>query len=162
YVRWALAPSVLRRLAASGLARLAAPGNAQEIILTTSASRLHEREQDLQAAADKLGRPLFEAVIRILVAFPHGQRAHAQELLHALGGAFGQFSHRGTALRLTGIHEDHSPRPPRRRAAFLLSAEEAATLWHPPTLTVRAAKFPALDSREFEPPLHLPTPDAHP
>src|SRR5207253_9320986 len=52
----------------------------------------------------------------------------------------------------------HQARPRRwRRQTFLLSTEELATLWHLPTLTVRAPTMTAVDSREMEPPVHLPT-----
>ena len=48
--------------------------------LTTSASRLHEREEDLQAASDKLSKHLFETQIRLVVTGPAGcrRRRHAE------------------------------------------------------------------------------------
>ena len=42
---------------------------------------------------------------------------------------------------------------------FLLSTEELATLWHPATLTVRAPGMTTVETRELEPPVHLPTPE---
>lgn len=49
------------------------------------------------------------------------------------------------------------------KRGFLLSAEEIATLWHPPSQTVRAPSFQGVEWREMEPPLQLPSarePDA--
>jgi len=41
----------------------------------------------------------------------------------------------------------------------LLAASELATLWHPPTATVRTPTLPRVESRELEPPVTLPRAD---
>lgn len=129
--------------------------------LTTSASRLHEREADLQASADKLGRLLFDARVRLCVAAPAAKEKAARQCLRALAGAFGVFSQ----PRLAAFA---STRPRRwwrlsrkRGPVALLSAEEAATVWHPPTAMVQVPTLQRVHSRQFELPTDLPTSDDH-
>jgi len=45
--------------------------------LSTSATRAHDREEDLQAASDKLGRLLFDARVRIAVSGPRDAKVMA-------------------------------------------------------------------------------------
>jgi hypothetical protein len=124
---------------------------------TVSSPRTHDREDDLQAAADKLGRHLFEAHLRITVVAPRESGDAARHRLREIAGAFGQFG----SPRLAAFRGDRTrrsrrrPRPPRGRG-FLLSAQELATLWHPPTSTVRAPTMATVESREREPPVDLP------
>lgn len=148
----------LIRLLAVPLGRHARNENTPATSLTTSAPRLHDREDDLQAAADKLGRLLFEAQIQLTVCGPHNVQVQAEAKLRDIAAAFGQFSSpRLAAFHLAGIRRRRNSRIGHART-FLLSAEEVATLWHPPTSTVRAPTLMAVQSREFEPPVNLPTP----
>lgn len=128
--------------------------------LETSGSRLHEREEDLQAAGDKLGRLLFEASIRLIVTGPAEAEDQAKKKLREMAGAFGQFSHRQAAFHMSRIHRMHGESRP--LSTFLLSTEELATLWHPPTSTVRAPTMTTVEHREFAPPVELPTAVNHP
>ena len=123
--------------------------------LATSSSRAHDREEDLQAAADKLGRHLFEAHIRLSVAAAPKDAAQAQARIRQMAGAFGQF----TVPRMAKFHV--SAVPPKRihGRGFLLSCEELATLWHPATATVRAPAMQITESRELEPPVGVPRAD---
>ncbi|MBI3468315.1 MAG: DUF87 domain-containing protein [Planctomycetes bacterium] len=125
----------------------------REHTLDVSAGRLHEREDDLQAGADKLGKLLFDARIRLTVSGPKDARAHARKKLREMAGAFGQFS----LPRLASFRVCRFGGRP-----FLLSTEEAATLWHLPTLAVRAPTMAIVESRELEAPVTLPTPMEHP
>ncbi len=119
--------------------------------LATSTSRTHEREADLQSASDKLGGHLFEAHIRLSVNGPQLSKQAAQERLTAMVGAFGVF----TKSRLATFHSSSLHRAnlatPRGRG-FLLSHEELATLWHPPTSTVLAEHMPTTAFTELEAP----------
>jgi hypothetical protein len=125
--------------------------------LATSPGRTHDREEDLVAASDKLGRHLFEVHIRLAVSAPPGQEDRARGRLLQLVGAFGQFAMPRTAtFAVGGIRKRCAVGPPRGRG-FLLSAEELATLWHPATSTVRAPAMRVTESRELEPPVTLPT-----
>lgn len=147
------------------LGRLAArsPHESHDRELTTSPARLHDREEDLQAAADKLGKLLFEASITVTVKGPGKVEAEARSRIREIAGAFGQFS----SMRLASFQLSQIRRGPigggrpLKSRPFLLSTEELATLWHPPTATVRAEKMTTVESREFEPPVILPTKADH-
>ena len=95
--------------------------------LETSTSRLHEREEDLQAAAEKLGCHLFETQLHLTVAGRPAMKAQAHDRLCRMVGALGAF----TKSRLAMFESA----PTRRRGneltsapGFLLSHEELATL----------------------------------
>lgn len=121
--------------------------------LETSTSRLHEREQDLQAAADKIGGHLFDASIRLIVYGRLEDAAAARERLQNMIGAFGAF----TRSRLATFRPERIHRNPyvRRRPKFLLSHEELATLWHPPTSTALAERMKTNEFRELEAPAYF-------
>ncbi|MFO0966117.1 MAG: type IV secretion system DNA-binding domain-containing protein [Gemmataceae bacterium] len=131
-------------------------------MLHQSATR-HDREDDLQAASDKLGRLLFEARIRLSIDGPADDEQQAAAILHELAGAFGQFSAPRLARFHTGpVRTDGSSTGLGREAPFLLSTEELATLFHPATATVRGPAIAQVESREFPPPVTLPTPEKSP
>lgn len=118
--------------------------------LDISSPRTHDREDDLQAAADKAGRNLFEATMRLTVSARLEHQAEARRKLAEMAGAFGQFRNREAVF-----HRAHGRKA---RRPFLLSTEELSTLWHPPSQTVRAETLDTVAYREFEPPVNLPTP----
>lgn len=124
--------------------------------LETSTSRLHEREEDLQAAADKLGGHLFETTIRLVVDAAPDQEQAALHRLRTMAGALGTF----TRSRLATFHTRpvRSGDPGRVRAPrFLLSHEELATLWHPPTSTSGAERMRTSQFIELEAPAEFPS-----
>jgi len=119
--------------------------------LDISAGRHHEREADLQAASDKFGGHLFLADLRLVIAGEPAAEPLARERLRALAGAFGAF----TRSRLATFH--HSPVvrgriSQRERWRFLVSHEELATLWHPPTAAIQAERLQTTPFAELEPP----------
>jgi hypothetical protein len=125
-------------------------------LLATSSARAHDREDDLQAAADKLGRHLFEARIRLAVSAAPKDAARAKAQLRQMAGAFGQFTvPRMAQFRVSAVRKGPTSRRARGRG-FLLSCEELATLWHPATATVRAPAMRVTESRELEPPVAVP------
>ena len=118
--------------------------------LDTSSSRLHEREEHLQAAFDKIGGHLFETHIR-LVAQARGASAIARDRLQEMAGAFGAF----TQSRLATFHVRHVRKGIPKNLSHrgnLLSHEEIATLFHPPTASVAAEKMRTTEFTELEPP----------
>lgn len=154
YADLANSPNVILRVVGFCLGRLEREPHDRFEKITTSAGRQHEREEDLQAAGDKLGRQLFHAEIRLRVTGPVEEEQRALSKIHEMAGAFGQFS----SPRLASFHLTRGRRPRR----FLLSTEELATLWHPATSTVRAETMTAVDSRALEPPVELPGPAQDP
>ncbi len=158
YAEWSTAPSWLRRLAAWPVGRLGRHGDHLHHQITMTASRQHDREDDLQAATDKLGKHLFAVRLSIQVITPRGEERRAAAKLREIAGTFGQFG----IPRLACFHAMRSRRWRRRPRGFLLSTEELATLWHPPTATVRAPTLGTVDSRELPPPTNVPTRARHP
>ena len=118
--------------------------------LDTSTSRLHEREDDLQAAADKLGGHLFDVQLRLIVEASPQLRPQAFDRLRRMEGALGAFTRSRLATFISGpVQHCRVPAPDSRlqtpdlaRSAFLLSHEELATLWHPPTTKVQGCEAP--------------------
>lgn len=156
YAEWATSPRLIRRLCAWLLGRLGRRGEHPHPQLTTTTSRQHDREDDLQASADKLGKHLFSVRLFLRVVTPRGEEKRADAKLLEMAGAFGQFS----VPRLACFHAARLRRG--RRRGFLLSTEELATLWHAPTATVKAPELGAVESRQLPQPTDLPTRAQHP
>lgn len=118
--------------------------------IDTSTSRMHEREEDLQSASDKVGSHLFDARIKLTVSAPAGEKEAARERLASMAGAFGAF----TRSRLARFRPSKMRRGLSRARSerFLLSHEELATLWHPPTSTAGAEKMKTNEFTELEAP----------
>jgi len=161
YGSLALSHSWGLRLLGWVLGRYAGPAHhAGPSPLDTSSSRLHEREEDLQAAGDKVGKLLFAVTARLSVSAPEQLVDAAKRKLREMYSAFGQFS----SPRLASFHCGPVRRASGRKRhsrAFLLSTEELATIFHPPTQVVRAATMTTVESRELEPPVRLPTSERH-
>ena len=119
--------------------------------LSTSTSRTHEREADLQAASDKVGGHLFEVRIQLSVSGPLLSPQQAHDRLTAMTGAFGVFTKsRLATFKATRI--ERGSRASLTNGGFILSHEELATLWHPPTATALAEQMPTTAFTELEAP----------
>ncbi len=142
--RWSWIPAWML-----GVIALGTPA-AHRTALDTSASRAHEREEDLQAASEKIGGHLFETQIRLIVQGPAHREHDAIDRLHQMTGAFGAF----TKSRLAMFHVGRIRRGVPRGSAesFLMSHEEVATLIHPPTSSVDAEGMERSEFTELEPP----------
>ncbi len=155
-VRWGVRGSWWQRRAAALIAPWCSRPRATVPIPAVSATRAHDREGDMQAASDKLSRLLFDAHLSLHVAVPPDGSARAARRLQVMAGAFGVFSQprlaRFTASRI------RKACPRRHAPACLLSAEEVATLWHPPTATVQGVNVSTLPCRQLELPANMPTP----
>lgn len=126
-------------------------------VLDTSASRLHDREDDLIAANEKVGGHLFDAFIRLIVqASPEDHRL-ALDRIQQMAGAFGTFT-KSRLARFRVRRLGPGVKTPRRARGFLLSHEELATLFHPPTATAQAEKMSVSQFSELEAPTTLPAP----
>lgn len=123
-------------------------------VLETSTSRLHEREDDLQAANDKLSGHLFDCRIQFIVSAPKDHHAEALDRLRVMAGAFGAFSQSRLATFHAGsVREKGDLRS--SGPSFLLSHEELATLFHPPTASVQAERLQTTAFTELEPPANF-------
>ncbi len=131
----------------------------QRTTLDTTAGRQHDREEDLQAAAGKIGGHLFDVQIRLTVQAPNDRRREALERLRQMAGALGAF----TEPRLATFHIRRIRRgtlpptsPALSRYRQLLSHDELATLFHAPTQGVAAEGMQMSEFRELEPPPSFP------
>ncbi|MFO0905817.1 MAG: type IV secretion system DNA-binding domain-containing protein [Pirellulales bacterium] len=133
------------------LARLASrsPEPTRGTPLDVSSGYRHEREADLQAAADKLGGHLF--AVSLHVAVESDEDEPGRKRLQAAIGALGAF----TRSRLATFTVQRAPSGTRK--SFLLSHEELATLWHPPTVGVDASRMHSANFVEREAPARLPS-----
>ncbi|MBW3598155.1 MAG: type IV secretion system DNA-binding domain-containing protein [Planctomycetes bacterium] len=115
-----------------------------------SSSRQHDRESDLQAAFDKLGGHLFEARIRLIAYAERTNEHSARTRLRVMAGALGSFTR--SRLAVFRISRIRRGTPPPARLRGLLSHEELATLFHPPTATVQGPRFQTAPNLELEAP----------
>jgi len=117
------------------------------------------------AAAPEFARlhgPLFETRLLLLATGPRASRPHARARLRALAAAWTPFASADVHLSVTRVGR-YRPRMLRVfRRGCLLSPEEIATLWHPPTETVRVAAMTRTTCQELEPPAVLASPQSHP
>jgi hypothetical protein len=119
--------------------------------IDTTAGRHHEREDDLQAASDKTGQHLFDVRIRLTVQAPRGAASHTEHRLQSMVGALGSFTvSRLATFRI--LRRRRRPPRPLRPGGFLLSHEELATLFHPPTADVAVEKLHTSAFTELEAP----------
>lgn len=123
--------------------------------LETSTSRLHEREENLQAAGAKVGGHLFDVQLTLSVTVANGHPDQAHSRLRQLAGALGVFSsHRLAMLHWQPIRRGSTNL--RRVPQFLLAHDELATLFHPPTASVVAEGLQISEFTELEPPPVMP------
>jgi hypothetical protein len=155
-VRWACSDEYTKRFLSRMLAWVF-PVRSGEKHQATHASRRHDREDAWSAAKDKLQRQLYETRLILEIEVPKEKKTLAKEALRALGGTLGLFQ------RFPVTRFFFGPVRRRRRTSnrfgakgFVLSAEELATLWHPPSESVLAPKLLGVEWRELEPPRNLP------
>ena len=112
----------------------------------------------LPEGEQKLSQHLFEAWLQISVSAPTSARDQADRCLAEITGAFGRFTSARTNFTMRRTNK-------RRLAAtgrgFLLTAQEIATLWHPPVSGVKVERLERCAFREMEPPNNLPTTEAN-
>ncbi len=150
YAKAAMSSKLWRRTLARVLSLPArhAAERTEHSMLHTSASRLHDREEDIQAASDKLGRLLFEGRLRVSISAPASRRDEIPQQLQQLAGSLGHFnSPRTAAFQFLPPHTSRRLSP-----KFLLSTEEVASIFHAPNQTVQAPTLARVESREFAPP----------
>ncbi len=133
--------------------RIAPAGGGGQDVLALSSTRTHDREDDLQAASDKLGQHLFAARVRLCIAAEARLAAHAKQRLEELVGAFGHVSSpRHASFTATEVRAARTAHPKGSIPRYLLSTEEVATLFHPPTQVAQDARLDRVESRRFSPP----------
>ncbi len=124
-------------------------------------SRAHERESDIDAAIDKVVRPLFEATIRIVYVPKSKSLEKGKVKLREIVGAFKQFNfphlngfQMGDIIQGKPIVNSYRKRI--IRDGLILNNEELATVYHMPNLLVKTPTIFWVQSRKLEPPADLP------
>lgn len=124
-------------------------------------SNSHDRESDIDAAMDKVVRPLFEVTVRI-VHVPKSKNIKKAKLkLREIVGSFKQFNfphlngfEMGDVWQ--GVYAVNSFNKRIIRNGLILNNEELATVYHMPNLLVKTPTIFWVQSRKLEPPADLP------
>ncbi|MBT3835481.1 type IV secretion system DNA-binding domain-containing protein [Candidatus Peribacteria bacterium] len=109
-------------------------------------TRTHDREDELQASKDKMCRLLFDASITLRVIAPKGMTSACESKLQEISSSFRQFD----------LPQSNNFRSTKSTKRFLLSHEEAATIWHLPTILVKTPNIDWVTNKQLEPPHELP------
>ncbi|HLD71631.1 MAG TPA: DUF87 domain-containing protein, partial [Candidatus Peribacteraceae bacterium] len=122
-------------------------------------TRLHEREDHIIGAVDKVNRLLFLVNIRVSVICPEGGEDEAALKIQEIAGSFRQFTlPQSNGLRMTELHTSEELPFGFKKTPYLLSVEELATLWHVPNILVKTPNLDIVTSKKLEPPVDLPIP----
>lgn len=126
------------------------------ILLLLSRSPKQHRENDAETALE----PLFECRLVVEATAPSNAAHIAKNKLHEIAAAYGQFSSEETTFVAGRPKRGLASR---KRWGFLLSPMEIASLWHPPTASVRSvSRVHISEFRELEPPVWLPSSNTEP
>ena len=133
-------------------------------IVDEAVSGSHDRETNIDAAMDKVIRPLFNVNIRIVYIPKNKNKQKAHIKLREIVGAFKQFNY----PHLNGFDIDEFVEGNRIinsykhriiNNGFVLSNEELATVYHLPNMTVKTPTIYWVKSKKLEPPADLPHED---
>lgn len=130
-------------------------------------SKSHERETNIDAAIDKVGRPLFDSTIRIVYLPKHKSHQKGEVKLHEIVSSFKQFNYptlngfeEGKLQHGRIVVEKYNKRL--INDGCVLNNEELATIFHMPNITVKTPTIFWVRSKKLEPPNDLPTEGSSP
>jgi len=136
----------------------AASSDAEDYAQEYTTKRNHDSETSLGAIADKVNHLLFVGNVRLSIVAKTETRPSAEAKLHEIQSSFRQFSLPHLNGFKEGVIKSSQSFPTGfQRNPYLLSAEEIATLWHPPSLLVRTPNIDWVVSKKLQPPVDLPT-----
>lgn len=124
-------------------------------------SKAHDRESSIDAAMDKVVRPLFAVTIRVVHVPKNRDVAKAKVKLREIVGSFKQFNFphlNGFQLGdfSYGKSAIFSYKQRIIRDDLVLNNEELATIYHLPNVSVKTPTIYWVQSRKLEPPADLP------
>ncbi len=140
-------------------------GGGGDVLEEATTSKSHERESEIDAAMDKVVRPLYSVNVRI-VHIPKAKDVHKSNVkLREIVGAFKQFNYphlNGFEIKkfLTGRQLVTAYKKRLIDDGFVLNNEELATIYHMPNLRVKTPTIYWVKSKKLEPPADLPTPES--
>lgn len=124
-------------------------------------SRAHERESSIDAAIDKVVRPLFDVSIRIVYVPKTLHKNKAEIKLREIVGSFKQFNFphmngfdAADFLWGSGVVRQYEKRL--IKDGMVLNNEELATIYHLPNISVKTPTIFWVKSKKLEPPSDLP------
>jgi hypothetical protein len=136
--------------------------------LQEEVSRMHDREDPISAAVDKVTRLTFDTNIRI-VYIPRRENLDMAEIkLNEISGSFRQFDLPNlNGFVISRINQNNAQILKRYQQRsvidpMLLNVEEIATLYHMPSGDVGTPNVVWVTSRKLEPPHDLPVPGSVP
>jgi hypothetical protein len=129
--------------------------------LDEATSKNHDRESDIDAAIDKVVRPLFNVTIRVVYVPKKKDKHKAEVKLREIVGSFKQLNSPhlngfDIANFLSGSEVVNAFRKRIIRNGFVLNNEELATIYHLPNISVRTPLIYWVKSKKLEPPADLP------
>ncbi len=124
-------------------------------------SRDHQRESNMDAAMDKVVRPLFEVAIRLVHIPKNKNEQRAKIKLREIVGSFKQFNFPHlNGFEIEGFeYGSKIVNAYKKRIinnGMVLNNEELATIYHMPNLLVKTPTIYWVQSRKLEPPADLP------
>ncbi|MDP2642665.1 MAG: type IV secretion system DNA-binding domain-containing protein [Candidatus Peregrinibacteria bacterium] len=139
-------------------------GKKEQASLEELTSKSHDRESNIDAAIDKVVRPLFDVSIRIFYLPKRKNEEVAKVKLTELVGAFKQFNF----PHLNGFEVGNFVYGEEARGLYekrevvdgmALNNEELATIFHLPNISVKTPTIYCVTSKNLEPPGDLPLAD---
>jgi len=140
-------------------------GKKADFSLEELTSKSHDRESNIDAAIDKVVRPLFDVSIRIFYLPKHKNEEIAKVKLTEIVGAFKQFNF----PHLNGFDIGNFVHGEEAFSLYLgrkigdgmaLNNEELATIFHLPNISVKTPSIYWVTSKKLEPPGNLPMADS--
>lgn len=127
-------------------------------------SKAHERESNIDAAMDKVVRPLFAVDIRIVYVPKNRNLERAKVKLREIAGSFKQFNFpHMNGFDIRDFVSDSSVVTNYKKRminnGFVLNNEELATIYHLPSKVVKTPNIYWVKSKKLEPPSDLPVDD---
>lgn len=127
-------------------------------------SKSHEKESSMDAAIDKVGRPLFNTCIRIVYIPKNKSKARAEVKLREIVGAFKQFNYPLlNRFEIGKFYEGFDLINMYKKRiiehGIVLNNEELATIYHLPNVLVKTPTIYWVRSKKLEPPSDLPFDD---
>lgn len=124
-------------------------------------SKTHDRETNIDAAIDKVGRPLFDSTVRIVYVPKNKNHQKGEVKLHEIVSSFKQFNYptlngfeEGKLQQGNMIIEKYNKRL--INEGCVMNNEELATIFHMPNITVKTPTIFWVKSKKLEPPGDLP------
>lgn len=145
YLRWSTSSRRLRRAAAW-------------LLSLTPKSTLGSEISKAQTCDFKAAQQLFECSLVVITYAPRNSAEKATKWLDEVSASLGRFSSTEVELQLGKTTKGKPCHGFSRKRSFLLTPQEIASIWHPPTVsTAEVARLRQVAFREIEPPASFPS-----